>query len=247
MTIKISCVICVYNEAARIRNVLDVVVGHPLLDEIIVVNDGSTDETVKVLSSYPAIRLVSYMPNRGKAYALSQGIRASRNELVIMVDADLAGLTQENITALVEPVATGKADVSLSLRRNSLSFYRLIGIDFVSGERVFPKSLLQDFLSEMERLPCWGGEVFMNRLIIARHLRVVIVHWQNVFNVRKFRKVGFWRGIFEEFGMIWDALKVVSPLEVVRQNIALLALMRRRPVGATKPARGKLAEGSGGA
>jgi hypothetical protein len=156
-------------------------------------------------------------------------------------------LTQENITALIEPVASGKADVSISLRRNSLAFYRLIGIDFVSGERVLPKSLLQDALPEMERLPCWGGEVFMNRLIIARHLRVAVVRWQNVFNVRKFHKVGFWRGIFEELGMIWDALRVISPLEAFRQNFALLALMRQRPGKAANPARGKLAEGSGGA
>ncbi len=246
MTVKLSCVICVYNEAARIRKVLDVVVGHPALDEIIVVNDGSTDEAGEILSSYPAVHLVSYMPNRGKTYALSRGIREARNERIMLIDADLAGLTPENIAALIEPVATGKADVSISLRRNSLAFYRLIGIDFVSGERVIPRSLLQDALPEMERLPCWGGEVFMNRLIIARNLRVAVVRWQNVFNVRKFRKVGFWRGIFEELDMILDALKVVSPLEAFRQNVALLALMKHRPAVAAKPTRGRLAASSEG-
>src|SRR5262249_34755298 len=51
----VSCVVCAYNEADRIRNILDVIVGHPALTEVIVVNDGSTDETEALLRSYPSI------------------------------------------------------------------------------------------------------------------------------------------------------------------------------------------------
>ncbi len=61
---RISCVVCAYNEEHRIRNILDAVSGHPALGEVIVVNDGSTDETLALLRTYPEVRVISYTPNR---------------------------------------------------------------------------------------------------------------------------------------------------------------------------------------
>ena len=57
---RVSCVVCAYNEADRIRRILDAVHNHPALAEVIVVNDGSTDDTEAVLNDYPEIRAISY-------------------------------------------------------------------------------------------------------------------------------------------------------------------------------------------
>ena len=86
------------------------------------------------------------------------------------LDADLKGLRAENVSALALPVLEGVAEVTLSLRRNSLAIFRLIGLDFVSGERVLRKSLLADALAELHRLPRFGVEVFMNHRIIEERL-----------------------------------------------------------------------------
>jgi cellulose synthase/poly-beta-1,6-N-acetylglucosamine synthase-like glycosyltransferase len=48
---RLSCIIPAYNEAARIGAVLDAVLGHPWIDEVIVVDDGSTDQTARVWGS----------------------------------------------------------------------------------------------------------------------------------------------------------------------------------------------------
>ncbi len=224
---RISCVVCAYNEASRIRHILDAVRGHPALIEVIVVNDGSTDGTEQVLRAYPQIQLISYSPNRGKTYALSRGIAAAQGDYLMLLDADLTGVTASDITALAEPVVSGRADVSISLRRNSLALYRALGLDFVSGERVLPTALVRDAVEEMQKLPRWGGEAYMNELIIQQQLLVSVVDWQRVFNIRKGDKVGHWRGVLDEFDMMRDAFKVLSPWGVVRQNLALLALVRR--------------------
>ena len=224
---RISCVVCAFNEASRIRHILDAVRGHPALIEVIVVNDGSTDGTEQVLRAYPDIRLISYLPNKGKTYALSRGIEAAKGDYLMLLDADLTGVTASDITALAAPVIGGRADVSISLRRNSLALYRFVGLDFVSGERVLPTALVRDAVEAMQKLPRWGGEAFMNDLIIKKGLGVVVVDWPRVFNIRKYDKVGRWRGFLDEIDMMRDALKVLSLWGVARQNLALLALIRR--------------------
>jgi len=232
LTGQISCIVCAYNEEERIGAILEAVDRHPALLEVIVVNDGSTDATAAMLARYPQIKLISYSPNRGKTYALSRGIALARGEYLMMLDADLAGVRAADIQALADPVLDGWAQASISLRANSLALYRAVGLDFVSGERVIPTRLGREAIAEMQRLPRWGGEAFLNELITRDRLSIAVVDWPGVFNIRKFHKVGRWRGMAEELKMTFDALKVLSPIGVVRQNLALLSLIRRQPAPA---------------
>lgn len=225
---RISCIVCAYNEADRIRHILDAVYRHPMLYEIIVVNDGSTDDTAAMLANYPEIRVLSYSPNRGKTYALTQGVAAAGGDYLMMLDADLAGVTPADIDALARPVANGWTDVSISLRANSLLLYRALGLDFVSGERVIPAWLVADALTAMQRLPRWGGEAFINDRICREKLSIAVVKWPAVYNIRKYQKVGFLRGVLAELSMVGDAFRVLSPLGAVRQNLQLLGLIKRR-------------------
>jgi len=139
----------------------------------------------------------------------------------------LAGLNAADIQALAAPVIGGRAEVSISLRRNSLAPYRWIGLDFVSGERVIPAQLLDQAVKEMERLPRWGCEAFINDLIIEEGLSVAVVDWPTVFNTPKVSKRGPLQGVVGELEMIRDAVGFLSPIGVVRQNLALLMLVRR--------------------
>ena len=224
---RISCIVCAYNEADRIRRILDAVYRHPALSEVVVVNDGSTDATEALLGLYPDIQVISYTPNRGKTYALSRGIAAAKGDYLMLLDADLAGVTVADIQALADPVISGRAQVTISLRRNSLLLYRLIGLDFVSGERVIPARLVAGAVQAMEALPRWGGEAFINDLITQEGLSIDVVYWPKVFNIRKYAKLGRWRGMLAELAMTGDALRVLTPWGVVRQNLALLKLVRR--------------------
>jgi glycosyltransferase involved in cell wall biosynthesis len=224
---RISCIVCAYNEADRIGHILDAVHRHPILSEVIVVNDGSTDATRAFVEGYPDIQVISYSPNRGKTYALSRGIAAAHGDYVMLLDADLAGVTAADVQALADPVLDGRAQVSISLRRNSLALYRAVGLDFVSGERVLPARLISEAVAAMERLPRWGGEAFINNLIIQHGLSIAVVDWPSVVNIRKYTKLGHWRGAIAELAMIGDALRVLSVWGVLRQNLALLKLVRR--------------------
>lgn len=220
----ISCIICAFNEAPRIAAVLAVASMHPLLQEVIVVDDGSTDDTAEVVRCFPSVRLISYTENQGKSFAMATGIAKAQGNFLMLLDADLKGLTAEHLTKLAAPVLSGKTDVGLSLRKNSLLLFRIIGLDFVSGERVIRKELLSDALDEIFELPRFGIEVFMNRKIIARQLSISVAHWHQVTQSRKTEKLGYWRGIRAEWRMIADLLRVVYPALLISQTYQMLSL-----------------------
>ena len=143
---KISCIIPAYNEGKRIASVLDIVIGHPLISEVIVVDDGSSDDTRDVVARYSSIKLIALEKNGGKSAAIVEGVRQAENELILFLDADLSGLSANALSSLIEPVQSGKADVSISLRHNSPLQWRLMGLDYISGERVFSKNFLMPLL-----------------------------------------------------------------------------------------------------
>ena len=222
---RISCIVCALNEGPRIGAVLAVASAHPLVAEVIVVDDGSTDDTAQVAARFPNVRLISHAKNQGKSKAVATGVAAARHDLLMLLDADLKGLQAMDLTALATPVLDGRAAVSLSLRRNSLALFRLVGIDFVSGERVVDKRLLADVLHDIHALPRFGIEVFMNKRIIAAQLPIAIANWREVTQSRKTEKLGWWRGVRAEWRMVFDLMDAVYPLELLTQTMHL-ALLR---------------------
>ena len=101
----VSCVVPAFNEAARIGRVLVAVASHPLIGEVIVVDDGSTDATADaVAAAVPGVRILALGRNGGKTQALRHGLLAAAGSRVLLLDADLVGLEPEHVTA---PAAAG--------------------------------------------------------------------------------------------------------------------------------------------
>ncbi|MFH1192738.1 MAG: glycosyltransferase family 2 protein [Candidatus Jorgensenbacteria bacterium] len=221
---KVSCIIPAYNEAARIRDVLRAAVGHPYVSEVIAVDDGSRDGTGDAVRQFAGVRIITHAKNEGKCRTIADGIEASREDILLFLDADLMGLMPDDISRLVEPVISGRADVAISLRKNAPPYYRAIGLDFISGERVLRRELLTNHLNEIRKLPGFGFEVYMNGLIVKNRCRIKVVPWVNVISPWKHTKAGFWKGIAGEIRMNFQVLKTVSALGALRQMLAMRAL-----------------------
>lgn len=215
MTLAISCIIPAYNEAPRIGRVLAAVQGHPELVEVIVVDDGSSDGTADIARGFAGVTVLSMPRNGGKSAAVMAGIAAARGEMVMLIDADLEGLTPAHITRLAAPVRRHRAEVSISLRQNAPTFWHLIALDYISGERVFPRSVLEDL--QMSGLPGFGLEVRMNRVWLERHYRIAVVRWRGVGSPTKGRKSSWHEGLKADWRMMRDIFNTEPPWGVVRQ------------------------------
>jgi len=90
-TMKFSCIIPAYNEAPRIRAVLETVLGVPELEEVIVVDDCSTDETLAVIRSFtsPKLYVIALEKNVGKTQAVFAGLKKAQGEYIVMIDSDI--------------------------------------------------------------------------------------------------------------------------------------------------------------
>ena len=217
---RLTCLIPAWNEAARLHGVLGAVRGHPLLDRVLVVDDGSTDGTADVARAM-GVEVLALPANGGKTAALAAGIAALEGGYALLLDADLIGLTQDAVTALAEPVLSGQAGASLSLRGNAPGLWRAIGVDYISGERVLPVALLKAVVPELATLPRFGFEVFLNRQLKAQGIPVAVVGWPGVSSPWKGQKQGLWRGMASDAGMIRDILKCQPPQELMAQILWL--------------------------
>ncbi|MBL4927763.1 glycosyltransferase family 2 protein [Fuscibacter oryzae] len=218
---RFSCLIPAWNEGPRIGAVLAAIDRHPRLDQVIVIDDGSTDDTAEIARAH-GVTVLQTPGNLGKTQALLAGLAQASGSHLVLIDADLTGLTAADIDALIAPVATGRAFASLSLRGNAPRTWRALGLDYISGERVIPRALIAGQESALARLPRFGFEVFLNRQILAQGGKVAVVRWPDVASPAKSAKRGgLWQGIKGDVAMMRDIFATVPITETLHQIIRL--------------------------
>ena len=110
----LSVIVPVYNERVTVAEVIRRIraVDVPVGVEVIVVDDGSSDGTDKVLSALgdSTVRILTHKVNQGKGAAIRTGLGAARGDLVLVQDADLE-YDPEDWPSLLDPILRGKAQV----------------------------------------------------------------------------------------------------------------------------------------
>jgi dolichyl-phosphate beta-glucosyltransferase len=209
---SLSIVVPAYNESARLGSTIERIVAY--LDsrcvanaEIIVVDDGSTDDTAALVERYSErdgrIRLISNPGNRGKGYAVRNGVLNARGEWVLFSDADLSSPIEELenlVAAAIEadaPIAIGSRALDRSLvkthqsaaREFSGRFFNFVmrfitGLSFQDTQCGF-KLYQRDAAAAVFALQRLDGFSFdVEDLVIAKRLGIraveVPVEWANV-------------------------------------------------------------------
>ncbi len=204
--VKVTAIIAAYNEEKTIGSIIDVLRQNPVIEQIVVVSDGSTDRTVEIAREKGA-EVVELLHNIGKGGALYRGLEYIRTEVVLLLDADLVGLNEGHIEALVQPVLSGEADVTIGVfedGRFATDFAQKIA-PFLSGQRAIKANILQN-IPDME-VSRYGVEVAINRYVRRNGIRVKLAKLPGLTHVMKEEKLGLVRGFKERVKMYWEIIK----------------------------------------
>ena len=192
MAMKLSIIIPVYNEektvAKCIKRVKEIEILPRVEKEIIVIDDGSTDKTGKILKKTKGIRLISLKNNKGKGFAIRRGLKKARGDYVIIQDGDLE-YDPSDIKRLLQPILNKKTEVVYGSRflgeRKNLFFWHMVANKFLSlltnilydstlsdmevGYKVFPRKLALSLKLKENR---FGFEPEMTAKILKRKIRI---------------------------------------------------------------------------
>ncbi len=211
-TLKISAVIPAYNEANRIWPVLRVAAKSKLLDEVIVVDDGSTDNTEELLNQKDLkINYIKHKKNKGKSAAVITGIKAAKGDVIMLLDADLQNFQQKHIKKLLEPIT--KADYEMTILDRVGDRTAILGWTNIprlfGGERVFYK---KNFLkSDVKNTDQFLLEPKLNLYHIKNHLKSKTIYCDDLFSPQRYQKFGFWVGLAKYIKMYSRYVAYANP------------------------------------
>lgn len=205
---SVTVVIPAYNEEKTIASVLEAVRQTPEVVDLIVVDDGSEDQTAQVAEGLGA-RVVRLGANRGKGAAMRAGAEMAREPVIVFLDADLVGLRPVHIRALAAPVLEGRAEMAVGVftdGRMATDLAQRI-VPHLSGQRAMRR---QDVLqvSGLERAR-YGAEVAFSRYARMARLRVELIPLPGLSQVMKEEKRGLCLGLTARLLMYWDIVRRV--------------------------------------
>lgn len=206
--LRIAALIPAFNEERNIRRTVQFMRSIEEIDQIVVVSDGSDDRTADIVREEYGVDLVDLEQNVGKGGALRAGLKQTTAQVILLLDADLVGLTKAHVAALLAPVLDGRAKTTMGVFREGRVMTDLAQrvAPQLSGQRAILRELLDGAPMDDAR---YGVEVAINRHLEDQGVDIFEVELFNVSQVVKEEKYGLVQGLRKRFSMYYEVFKAM--------------------------------------
>ena len=226
---EVSVIVCAYNEERTVENVIRTISECILINETIVVNDGSVDQTGSIIDSLKQafeIKVFHLQKNRGKGFAMATGVENASGEIIVFIDADLINLTPDHLTQLLRPVLNDEADMVLGQPSDTLINNKINPFKSFAGQRALRKDDLFPVLEKVKNAR-FGVETIINLNYQASGKTVKYILLKGLKHPTKFNKVSKQQAVKEfikEGHQI--ALAVLNNYDLVVRSLKNLILIK---------------------
>lgn len=206
---SVSAVIPAYNEEKTVGKVVSIIKNVEEIDEIFVVSDGSVDRTVEVAKLNGA-QVIELRYNIGKGGAVKAGVDKCSNDIILLLDADLVGLTEKHIISLLLPVLYDEVDMSIGVFNKGRFITDLAQklTPQLSGQRAIKRYILQN-ISNID-ITRFGFEAALTRYVVQSSISTKEIQLNDLTHILKEEKLGLLKGVAARFKMYWEIARVIG-------------------------------------
>ena len=204
---KTAAIIPAYNEEGRIAAVLRALTTTAAVDEVIVVNDGSTDGTAEAAKAISGVHVFTLPRNQGKGGAMREGALHTDAEILLFLDADLMGLTERHVHDLLAPVCSGQAAMAMGIFKGGRLWTDMAQFfaPAITGQRAIRREVFLQ-IPDLESVG-YGIELAINDYVHRQGLTREDVTLRGVSHPMKEEKLGWARGAASRWRMYRQMLK----------------------------------------
>jgi len=203
---NICAIIPAYNEEKTIGQIIDTLKKVDIINEIIVVSDGSEDNTAQIAGEHQ-VTVIELPKNMGKGAAIKAGVEASKGDVLLFLDADLIGLKEMHVKKLLEPVIRDECDMTIGVFNKGRISTDLAQVltPHLSGQRAVKRSII-DKIEKIE-LTGYGIEIALTKFAKKYNIRVKEIKMDNMTHITKEEKYGVAEGFVKRLKMYWQIYK----------------------------------------
>ena len=211
---SVCAIIPAFNEEQTIIDVIEIAQSSQLIDEIIVISDGSTDKTVERARA-TGVLVCERKRQHGKGQALLHALPKTNAEVLLFLDADLIGLTRDHLERLLLPAASGARAMNVGLRDRGAFITKIIHkLPLISGERALKREVI-------EQIPPEFLQGFMVETALNYHCRMHGLAYGAVvlsgLSIRtKYEKVGYLKGVIQYTQMTFEIIQAHLAIRIAK-------------------------------